>query len=203
MSKIRSALEIALEKTESVESNPERIEEEKYTQEGQRLISKYLFEKAYSLDDIQEKITSAQGSRKSYLLAGIAHALVSNISLPQNDLYVESLGSIKEAIESLTPCDDVKEQFAELDRFFQQYLEQTEQLQKSLAQKYAPKLRQKQQQLAKQFGAMVELTPEQDPEFIDLLSKHRQQLDDQYQQVLDNFKDQLREMIKSGHSASS
>lgn len=203
MSKIRSALEIALEKTESVESNPERIEEEKYTQEGQRLISKYLFEKAYSLDDIQEKITSAQGSRKSYLLAGIAHALVSNISLPQNDLYVESLGSIKEAIESLTPCDDVKEQFAELDRFFQQYLEQTEQLQKSLAQQYAPKLRQKQQQLAKQFGAMVELTPEQDPEFIDLLSKHRQQLDDQYQQVLDNFKDQLREMIKSGHSASS
>lgn len=203
MSKIRSALEIALEKTESVESNPERIEEEKYTQEGQRLISKHLFEKAYSLDDIQKKIASAQGSRKSYLLTGIANALVSNISLPQNDLYVESLGSIKEAIESLTPCDDVKEQFAELDRFFQQYLEQTEQLQKSLEQQYAPKLRQKQQQLAKQFGAMVELTPEQDPEFIDLLSKHRQQLDDQYQQVLDNFKDQLREMIKSGHSASS
>ncbi len=203
MSKIRSALEIALEKTESVESNPERIQEELLTKKGQRMFSKYLFEKAYTLEDIQKKISSYEGKDRSYLLNGIANALVSNISLPQNDLYVEQLGEIKEAVEALTPYDDVKEQFVQLDRFFQQYLQQVGQMEDALKKQYAPKLRQKQQQMAKQYGTMVELTPEQDPEFMELLNSHQQQLDDQYRKVLDDFKKQVRTMIESGHSASS
>ena len=203
MSKIRSALEIALERTESVESNPQRIEEEALTKEGQRLISKYLFEHAVSLDEIKEELSSKDDQQRGYLISGIANALTANISLPQNGAPIDHLPSIKTAIESLAPDEEISEQFDRIEQFFQQYRQQTEQLRRSLEQQYEPKLRQKQQQLSQQYGRMVELTPEQDPEFLELLSKHMKQLDEQYRSVLDEVKVQIKDHVISNYSASS
>ncbi|MCF7944965.1 MAG: hypothetical protein K9L75_05465 [Spirochaetia bacterium] len=44
MAKIRSALEIALEKTEGVKEDPEKIRQQKLTETGKRLFSTFFFE---------------------------------------------------------------------------------------------------------------------------------------------------------------
>ncbi len=203
MSKIRSALEIALERTESVESNPQRIEEETLTKEGQRLVSKYLYEHALTLEEIQEELSGKQPTQRKYLISGIAHALTANISIPQSGAPIDHLPAIKTAVETLAPDDEMSEQFNRIEQFFQQYQQQTAQIRSSLEQQYEPKLRQKQQQYAQQYGRMVELTFEQDPEFLELLNKHIQQLDEQYRSVLDEVKDQIKNHIIQHYSASS
>ncbi len=203
MSRIRSAMEIALEKTESVESNPEKIQEEAMTKEGQRLISKHLFEKAVSMDELKEALDKHSGNERRYLISGMAQAVISNISLPQDETYSQRLDEIKEIVMSLTEDNEAAEHFAQLDQFFQQFLQQLQQLRSSLEQQFAPRLRQKQQQLAQQYGSMVELTPDQDPEFIETFNKHRQQMEEQYQGPLDGFKEQVKEALIAAYSASS
>ncbi len=196
MSKIRSALEIALERTDSVESNPEKLREEQFTQEGQRMFSRYFFEKELSVKDVKETLSSYEARERSYVMQGFVQTMLANLTLPSNDLYVESMGSIKEAAALLSSKpSEVTSLFIQIDGFFQQYLQQTEQLKNSLIQQYGPKLKQKQQQLAKQFGAVVDLTPEQDPEFLDLLHRHQQDLDHQYQTVLNDIKQKIMQLI--------
>ncbi len=196
MSKIRSALDIALERTESVESNPEKMREEKFTQEGQRLFSKYFFEKEKTLDDIKHDLSSTDEKERIYMIRGFTHTLLANLTLPANDLYVENLGAIKEAAAHLSrEPEEVSKLFIQIDGFFQQYLQQSSQLRSSVEQQYAPKLRQKQQQLAKQFGSAVELTPDRDPEFIELLQRHQQDMDRQYQEIVEDIKEQILDLV--------
>ena len=203
MSKIRSALEIALERTESVESNPEKVLEEQTIQEGQRMISKFLFEKALTIDNLKESLEDRTEKERTFLITGMANALVSNISLPQNDMYTDQLNGVKTAVKELTGNEEVDDYFLQLDSFFQQYLNHLQQLRSSLEQQHAPKLKQKQQQLAQQYGTMVELTPDQDPEFLDMYNKQRQRLEEQYRGSLEDFKHQIQQMIINAYSSAS
>ena len=58
-----------------------------------------------------------------------------------------------------------------------------------------PVLRQKQQQLMQQTGQNVQLEPEQDPEFLEILSKNRKALEDQYNNVIALAKAELIKII--------
>lgn len=203
MSKIRSALEIALERTESVESKPEKVLEEQAMQEGQRMVSKYLFEKALTIDNLKEALEDREGKERTFLITGMANALVSNISLPQNELYSDQLDGVKHAVKELTGNDEVDDYFQQLDSFFQQYLNHLQQLRSTLEQQHAPKLKQKQQQLAQQYGQMVEITPDQDPEFMDMYNKQRQRLEEQYRGSLEDFKKQIQEMVIQAYASAS
>jgi len=198
MAKIRSALEIALEKTESVKEDPEKIRQQRLEERGKRLFSSYFFEGQKDTDDIAEKISSESDEDRPLVLRGYISTLLSNINLPKNELYVEELGWVKKAAEIVAVnTDELQEQFVQLDRFFQQYLQQKEQLKEALESRYAPKLQEKQQKLAQQFGQTVELTPEQDPEFMELLGRNVQQMDQQYQGVLEEIKDKIRSLLKT------
>lgn len=198
MAKIRSALEIALEKTEGVKEDPEKIRQQKLTETGKRLFSTFFFEGQKDAEEVKADIDATDEHDRSMVLSGFISTLLSNINLPKNDLYVEEMGKVKKAAEVITISpDELTELFQQLDRFFQQYLQQKEQLSEQLKSQYMPKLREKQQKLAQQFGSAIELTPEQDPEFMELLGKHEQQMDEQYQEVLDQIKEQIKTKLRS------
>ncbi|MDZ7794762.1 MAG: DUF6657 family protein [Spirochaetia bacterium] len=66
------------------------------------------------------------------------------------------------------------------------------QLTEQVKQQYEPQLQQKQQNLTRQYGYEIELKPEQDPEYTQLLQRHMQQLEQQYQNALNEVKEQIR-----------
>lgn len=198
MAKIRSALEIALEKTEGVKEDPEKIRQQQLTETGKRLFSTFFFEGQKDAEEVKADIDATDEHDRSMVLSGFISTLLSNINLPKNDLYVEEMGKVKKAAEVITISpEELTELFQQLDRFFQQYLQQKEQLSEQLKSQYMPKLREKQQKLAQQFGSAIELTPEQDPEFMEMLGKYEQQMDEKYQEVLDQIKEQIKTKLRS------
>ena len=64
-----------------------------------------------------------------------------------------------------------------------------------MKQQFAPQLEQKQAKLRQQYGPDFILRPEQDPEFMKLLDKNLSQLDTQYNNILQQAKDQIKEML--------
>ena len=55
--------------------------------------------------------------------------------------------------------------------------------------------REKEQQLAQQTGRAVQLTPDQDPEFLKVLTDEIGRLESQYADVLKQGKDEIRRLI--------
>jgi hypothetical protein len=79
MGKIKSALEIALEKTESVKSDKSSIGQFEAKRNGKKLANEYLAGGVKSLDDEIKKVSKDE---QSSLKQGVFDVLVSQITLP-------------------------------------------------------------------------------------------------------------------------
>ncbi len=210
MARIRSALEIALERTESVAGDPERIRNNELIKTGKRLMGTFLFEHDSTVESLAEKLKAVPDSDKPLVREHMVETLLLNISLPQDELYVMALGKLKKASEFLAPdnktnekttgesdpeSDSVTQLFIQLDQLYLQYLQSREQLLEMAKQQYAPHLKQKEEQMSRQMGKPVNLQPEQDPEFIKFLEANYQRLEENFQEAVQGLRDQLRTLL--------
>ncbi len=83
----------------------------------------------------------------------------------------------------------------QIKQFFTQYLENRSQMIEALKKQYAPRLIQKQQELAKQYGREVTLTPDQDQEFMELLKSNLLKMETQYSDSLLKAKEELEKLL--------
>ena len=119
------------------------------------------------------------------------------MSLPKQEEDLDRLSLIEKAlIETLGEKKPLSGMFKQLKQFFTQYLENKEQLFDHLEQQYAPKLQQKTQELSKQMGSEVVLDIKADPEFLNLLKQNQSRLDEQFQEAMDGFKQQISSFAK-------
>ena len=192
MAKIKSALEIALSRTEGVQGNKDKLLEHDTRQEGKRIASRFLNEPDSDETDIRKTIQSYDRNKQKWIREGIVQTILSNISLPQQEEDVDKLSLIEKAlIETLGEKKQLSGMFQQLKQFFSQYLENKEQLFKHLEQQYAPKLKQKTRELSSQLGSEVVMDINSDPEFLNLLKQNQSRLDGQFQEALDDFNQQI------------
>ena len=90
----------------------------------------------------------------------------------------------------------MKSLFNQLEYFFEEYIGEKERLREALVQQYTPRLRQKEEELSKKIGGPINIDVNSDPEFVSLLRKALSQLDDRYQAVLNQVKDQLSSIFQ-------
>ena len=198
MAKIKSALEIALARTEGVQSDKGKLLEHDAKQEGKRIASKFLNEPNGGDTDIRKKIQSYDGNKQKWIREGIVQTIISNISLPHQEEDLDRLSLIEKAlIETLGEKKQLSGMFQQLKQFFTQYLENKEQLFEHLEQQYAPKLQQKTRELSSQMGSEVVLDIHSDPEFLNLLKQNQSRLDEQFQEAMDGFKQQISSFAKA------
>jgi len=198
MSKIKSALELALERTAEVKVDKEAVRKDGFIRKGKSTAGKYLSNpKSISLKD---EIDLLNGDEQMWLRDGIVETLLANLTLPryQSDLnrfppIAEGLKSIKRDKKSNGKnLEYLMNQYADL---FKQYLDNLAQLEEQLRTQWEPRLRQKEQQLKQQSGQAVKLTPEQDPEFAKVLNEELAKMDAQYAEVLAQGKAEIRKMV--------
>lgn len=191
MGQIKSALELALEKTANVKVDKKAVLRKEAYKKGRVLGSKYLENPAA---DLQEEIKKLETSEPEELKKGILDTLLANIILPQNDeIDQENLEKLEKAVITVIPkSDKVSYVFQQIMGLFQQYLENKKHYRDTLAAQYEPRLREKAEKLKQQFGEAIDLTPEADPEFLQLLHKNLNQLEEQYQSALNQGKEQLK-----------
>jgi hypothetical protein len=194
MSVIKSAWEIALEKTQDIKVDPEKIATAEKIQEGRKIAAAFLQDEEQTVDSVKKTIAAYKGHDKDLILKGVVATIVDNISLPLNDGYKPRFKRVAE-LTSLTGNRNLIGLVGQLEQFFDQYLSQIQQMTEQAKRQYQPRLEQKQAALRAQYGDDVVLKPEQDPDFIKMLDKALKQLDAQYGQAVTNAKEQLKASV--------
>ena len=197
MAIIKSAWELALEKTASLEADPVKIRRDMKIKEGRQLAATFLMDIDVKKEDTQKKYEAYPKEDKPIIKEGMALTLLSNLALPRNPLFKEAFLDIL-ALGTIISDDDeqITSLLMQVEGFFSQYLQNQEDLIERMKEQFGPHLEQKQAQLRQQYGPNFVLRPEQDPEFMKLLDKNLAQLDEQYNGILDQAKDQLKQLLK-------
>jgi len=196
MAIIKSAWELALEKTEKLQVDPVKIKRDLKVKEGRQLAGTFLSDMDATKEGTKKQYDAVPAEEKEAFKEGMALTMLSNLALPRNTAFKENFAKVLDLGMILGEGNEQLEQLlGQLEGFFSQYLENQEDLVERMKQQFAPALQQKEAQLRKQYGPNFTLRPEQDPEFMKLLDKQLSQLDDQYTNILTQAKAQIKDLL--------
>lgn len=196
MSKIKSALELALERTAGVEMDKNAVLRDEAVNKGKNLAGRFLnapegivFEKEWKGLDKRE-IT--------WRREGLLDTLLANLTLPRHESDLSRFQTVSDGLKMLARKGSGKNLdylLTQCRDLLRQYLGSLVQLEEGLRSQWGPRLRQKEEQLRKQTGQMIKLAPEQDPEFVKVLSEQLASLDAQYNEVLAKGKVEMQKLV--------
>ncbi len=193
MGEIKSAFEIAMENVRDVVGNKEALEANRFKTEGKKIISKFLDD---SLEDVKEELKKYKGKELKWVKEGMLEALLSNLVLPLDEFGLSRNRKVGEALFIVVDeAGRLGKIMSELEHFFKEYIEERKRLTEAVTQQFAPKLRQKEEELSKQLGAPVKIDPTSDPEYNAFLRQHLGQLEERYKDVLNRVKDEIRSYL--------
>jgi hypothetical protein len=186
MGRIKSAVEIALERTESVKSDKTGIEQFETRQQGKRLANEFLAGEA----SLEEGIKKCPKARQSALKQGIFDVLITQITLPAVKEDEKKLEMTGKGLQTIIGDHRFAAFFKQFLQAMTQYLDKAAQYEEAIKRQYAPKLRQKEEELARRLGRQVRLDPFQDPEFVAFYNQNMTALKSDYQAMIDQVRDQ-------------
>lgn len=194
MGKIKSAWEIALEKTEGITIDKEKMKYQSDVEKARKAAGSYML--ADKADD-EAFITNLKDIDPKAMKEGLLMTADANISLPESEEgNEERFRRIKTIIAIAS--DNNSNALAltdELIGFLNQYPLHRKDLVEKMKAQYKPILDEKSEKLSKQYGQDIHLTYENDKEFMEAASKNLERLENQYQQTVRNAKAQLKQMI--------
>jgi hypothetical protein len=193
MGRIKSALEIALERTESVKSDKASIDQFEAKQRGKRLANAFLADPKQSLE---AELKKTPAEYRESLRQGIFEVLIARLALP---LVKEDLPHIEAACRGLqTIINDSR--FAQMSKqlyqLLSQYLDEAAQYDQAIRQQYAPKLRQKEEELSRRMGREVRIDPFQDPEFAGFYNQNINALKANYQAAVNQAREEAKRIFE-------
>jgi len=197
MAKIKSALEIALEKTEAVKGNKDSIDQFDTKQRGKKIANTFMEEGGNLAVEIKKTPAGQQESLKQ----GIFDVLVSQISLPvtkEDEKRIEAAGK---GLHAVINDSHFAELYKQLLQALSQYLKEVAQYDEAIRRQYAPKLRHKEEELSRRLGREVRIDPLQDPEFVSFYNQNMNALKGNYQVVVEQVKEEAHRLFEgSGQS---
>lgn len=195
MARIKSALELALERTQDVQGDRSKLDEHEEKQRGKRVYG--LLTENPELD-VRKALQEASQKNVRWVEEGFFETLLANITLPGDAADTERLKRLRRGFEALIKDRKVGQLFDQLGQFFQQYLDNKQQLIDGLRKQFEPRLRKKEEELARQMGQRVRMDPASDPEFAAALKQYLSDLQAQYASVLDQVRGELTSMWSKG-----
>jgi hypothetical protein len=187
MGKIKSALELALERTESVKGDRSSIDQYEAKQRGKKLANAFLENPGEGLEGELKKCPKEElGALKQ----GIFDLLITQVNLPvlkDDQRRIEAAGRGLQTVIGDNRFAALYKQFLQAAA---QYLSETERYDQAIRQQYAPKLRQKEEELSRRLGRELRLDPLQDPEFVQIYTQTMTALKENYQGLVDQVREQ-------------
>jgi hypothetical protein len=193
MGEIKSALELALERTADVKSDKTAIDAHDTKQWGMKLAGKLMDNPSTDVDSEFRRIDK---SKREWARGGYISVLMSHLSLPSQENDLERLRTVTKGLLAVArDCKSITNIMEQVEQLLQQYLDNKNQLVESLRQQFEPRLRQKEQEIARQTGQKIKLDPANDPEFAKVLSDNISRLQSQYSQVIEQARDQVKTFL--------
>jgi hypothetical protein len=195
MSEIKSALELALERTADVKGDKSRLDAHESRQLGMRLAGRFLDDPSM---DVRKELKQLDKEKRDSVREGFYQVMLSHLALPGQESDIQRLQLARAGLKSVIKDQNLVEGLMDqVMQYLQQYLDTKNQLTERLREQFEPRMRQKEQQIAQQTGRQVRLDPANDPEFSQALTQNLQQLQSQYAQVIDQAKEQLDRLFKA------
>lgn len=208
MALIKTALELALERTRDVAGDPSLLAAHEARQRGKKCAGVFLD----GLDSIDEDALPADpaarldqfrtalppstdpASASKAFREGAFEVLVSQIKLPELPADLERLSLVGMGLSVLLASQSFEQLFAQLKTALEQYLSDIERYEDLIRQQYAPKLRQKEEEIARRTGRAISLDPMQDPEFVQFRAQNMQALRERYEGAVEQVRQEARSL---------
>ena len=195
MSKIRSAWEIALEKTENIEVDRDKLRREENIRKARSLAGSFLNgDEQMTASDLEKQYAEIED--QSAAREGIKLSLMQNITLSTEEDVTNRYEKLL-ALASLISKGNagVMDLMNQIISVLRQYPQHRKQLVEQLKQHFAPMLEQKAAQLKEKYGQDVPLSAENDPEFLKIAQQNLDQLAKQYEDTLKDAKEKLEAVL--------
>lgn len=188
--RIRSALEIALEKADKIKVSDQELENVELVTEGKRLAARYLKEDKF---DLKSQLAAQPKPKHKFLVEGIVSVFLQNIILPQNERQKTEL---RKVLEGLVIAKENKGQVsqvcAQLEQIFDQYTKVKDQNYKMLKQKFESELESRREEIEQQMGPGVKINVERHPEFLKTWQQMSGQINTEFEAAVDEMKQHLK-----------
>jgi hypothetical protein len=192
MTEIRSAWEIALERTKDVAPDKQALQANTYKTEGKKAASKFFADEE---TDLKELLKGYDNTQLVHVREGLLDALLANLKLPADELALTQSRRAGRGLYAVIKDQKRLEKLLnQMQQFLEEYLEERKRLIQAVEQQYEPILRRKEEELAKQMGARVKLDPAMDPEYNKLLRQNLAHLEERYNEVLEQVKEEITRM---------
>lgn len=196
MGEIKSALEIALEKTAHIEGDLSSIQNREHRNDGKRLANHFL--ETGDTEALSNAFEQTPADRRDSVREGAVSILLAAVKLPVEESDTEKTLRTGSGLETLIPGQGIAAMFGQVEQIFKQYLAERDQTRKALEQQFMPKLRAKQQEMARRYGQAVPMELSQDPEYTSAFSRAKRALDDKYEMVVEEVRSRVQEITGIG-----
>ena len=192
MGEIRSAIDIALEKTAHIQGDKTSIDNRELKNTGKKAAGEYLSKNDTTI--LSTLIEGKTADQKKLLIEGAVSVFLAGLHLPSAEHDLKKIQITGNGLDALLPGSGMVQLFAQVDKILAQYLEERAHLAQSLEQQFLPRLRAKQQEIAKRYGQSIPMDVSQDPEYVNALTKNNQMLEQKYETVIDEIRSRVREI---------
>ena len=190
MGKIKTALEIAMEKANKIEVNKEEIKKIEFEKKAGILTNKLLEGEEVNLKQEFENLSKEE---KKFIIETIEKTLLNGLVLSPNfnELqYNKIINALKKIKEKPGQIDAIKNDVKSL---LQTYSDQLKQYYEQLKQQFSTQLDALKKQLGAQLGAEADIDPSSHPEFQKYWNEIKTNIDEQFKSHIE----QIKQMIKS------
>ena len=187
MGRIKSALELVLERTESIKTDKASIGLFEAKQEGKRIANAFVADPSKSLEGELKKHPKDQ---QQSLKQGIFDVLAPQINLPAGKDDLVRIEAVCMGLNLLIKDGHFSTMLKQFMQLLSHYLGEVAQFEQAIRQQYAPKLRQKEEELSRRLGQEVRLDPFQDPEFVMFYNQNINALKANYQAHVDQVSEE-------------
>lgn len=183
MGRIKSAWEIALEKTQDIEIDEAKYRTDTLEREGMALAGGYLNNTDQKLDVVAAKYASYSKDDLAIVRRGMVNTILSNISLPNDDIYQMRFDRTTDLVNVVTQGDArALNLMQQIGDFLKQYIDA----------KTA---------FVDRMKAQIQQAMESNPEGVNssqysqIISQNLKKMDAQYGEALDNTKQSLKQLL--------
>lgn len=183
MARIKSAWEIALEKTQDIEINEEKYHADSLEKEGRALAGSYLNNADQSIETVAAKLASYSAEDLEHVRRGVLNTVFSNISLPSDDLYEMRFSRTTDLVNAITQGDgQAMGLMGQIGEFLKQYID----CKKDFITRMEAQIRQ-----------AMESNPESvnKQQYTQIIEQNLRKMDSQYSGALENTKEALKQLL--------
>ena len=192
MGKIRSAWEIALEKTQDISVDKEKFKALEELENARKAIGTYLNDDDRKEEDLETVLKETpEDTKKEALRKAILGSISLNISPDDSEIW----NKLKYLASLAADNPEIPAFIDQIAAYVKQYPEHRKALVEKLKAQFTPMLEEKEQELSRKYGQEVHLSLDNDKEFIQIATQNLKQLDKQYDAAIQNAKEELGALL--------